>query len=381
MNSLRVSNGHILANGRVLPAACLRLEGDHVVAVEAWPEAEAGSAADIDLDGGWLVPGFIDTQVNGGGGVLFNDRPSVDGIAAIGAAHVRFGTTGFLPTLISAPIDMIEIALQATDEAIAAGIPGVLGTHIEGPFINPVRKGIHSERMIRRLDSAVVDILCHPRRGVVMMTIAPEQIAPQDIARLVSAGVLLSAGHSNATYEQATAAFACGVRGATHLFNAMSPFNHRAPGMVGAALDLDTVFCGLIADGFHVSDPALRLAYRVKGADRIMLVSDAMPCMGMESGAFLLNGREITVAGGRCTDVDGTLAGSNLDMAAAVRIMIERTRAGMEDVSRMASGTPAAFLGLSHERGAIGPGLRADFVMLDAAMQPVGTWIGGIRQG
>jgi N-acetylglucosamine-6-phosphate deacetylase len=380
MTSLFVHNGHVLAGDRLMTAARFDLARGRIAAIHPAQGALAGDTA-IDLAGGWLLPGFIDTQVNGGGGVLFNDAPSVAGIAAIGAAHARYGTTGFLPTLISDRPAVIATALDAVDEAIAAGVPGVLGIHIEGPFINPARKGIHLEERLIRLDPAVMALLTRPRRGVVMLTLAPELARPQDLARLAAAGVVLSAGHTDATYEQAETGFAHGMRGVTHLFNAMSPLQHRAPGMVGAALTQDAVFCGIIADGVHVAPPVLRLALRAKGAERLMLVTDAMPGVGNGGQPFVLDGRPIFVKDGVCTDAAGTLAGSGLDMAGALRNMVTMAGCDIPTASRMASATPADFLGLAGELGVLAPRQRADFVVLDAGLHAVATWIGGERQG
>lgn len=375
--TLVVRNGHVLAGDAVLPGARLRVEDGHIASISA---ATGPSDAVIDLEGGWLLPGFIDAQVNGGGGVLFNDAPNVQGVAAIGAAHARFGTTGFLPTLISDRIETIAAALDAVDAAIEAGVPGVLGIHIEGPFINPNRRGIHLGERLIPLDPAAVELLVRPRRGVVMVTLAPELADPADLARLAGAGVVLSAGHTDATYEQACAGFAKGVRGVTHLFNAMSPLAHRAPGMVGAALTCDEAYCGVIADGVHVAGPALKLALKAKGPARLMLVTDAMPGVGNGGKPFRLDGREIFVKDGVCADAAGTLAGSGLDMAGALRTMAALTGCDVPTASRMASGAPAAFLGLERDRGELAPGKRADFVVLDSALQPAQTWIGGQRQ-
>lgn len=376
MTRLLVENGSILTGDGLLARALITFDGQKIVALE---DFAGGGAADhrLDLAGGWLVPGFIDIQMNGGGGALFNDAPDVATIARIGAAHARFGTTGFLPTLITDTPEAIARALDAVDEAITEGVPGVIGIHIEGPFINPARKGIHARDKIRRLDSATIDLLCRPRRGVTVLTLAPELAEAADIARLAAAGVLLCAGHTNASYEEANAAFAAGVRGVTHLFNAMSPFTHRAPGVVGAVLLDDGVWCGLIADGFHVTPAALRLALKVKGPERVLLVSDAMPGVGLDSESFQLDGRTITIENGLCTDAAGTLAGSNLDMASALRNMVTMAGADVFAASRMASANPAAFLGLASERGQLAPGQRADFVVLDGDLQVRQTWIGG----
>jgi N-acetylglucosamine-6-phosphate deacetylase len=379
MSAMFVCNGKLLTADGVLPSARLVVADGHVAALEAASAPQPGDSV-VDLAGGWLLPGFIDTQVNGGGGVLFNDVPSVEGIAAIAAAHARFGTTALLPTLISDRPEAIARALDAVDAAIDAGVPGVVGVHIEGPFINARRRGIHLEERLRRLDPAMVELLCRPRRGVVMLTLAPELAAPADIAALAAAGVRLSAGHTDATFDEAQAGFASGITGVTHLFNAMSPLLHRAPGVVGAALDNDAVFCGVIADGVHVAAPALRLALRAKGRDRLMLVTDAMPGVGNGGAPFLLDGREIFVTDGKCTDAAGTLAGSGLDMATALRNMVSMAGASVADAAHMASATPAAYLGLGPDYGAIAQGQRADFVALDAHLSPLQTWIGGAAQ-
>ncbi|RZF65029.1 N-acetylglucosamine-6-phosphate deacetylase [Sphingomonas populi] len=375
MTTLTVHGGQILLGDVILPAANLVLADGRLHAIDPAGRGDI----EIDLAGGWLLPGFIDTQVNGGGGVLFNNALTVDGLATIAAAHARFGTTALLPTLISDTHEAIAAALDAVDAAIVAGVPGIIGVHIEGPFISGARKGIHDPSLIRALDRKVIDMLCAPRRGVVMMTLAPEIVTAEDISRLAAAGVILSAGHTDATYEQARVGFAAGITGVTHLYNAMSPLLHRAPGVVGAAFTDDRIWCGLIADGVHVAPAALDVALRIKGADRLMLVTDAMPSVGSSEESFLLNGRRMTVRNGVCEGEDGTLAGAHLDMAQAVRTMRAATGADLRLVSRMASGSPAAFLGLDRERGTLAPGMRADFVVLDADLQPVQTWIGGVK--
>ena len=324
-----------------------------------------------------MLPGFVDSQVNGGGGALLNNDITVEGLATIAQAHARFGTTALMPTLITDTPAAISAALDVVDAAIAQGLPGIIGLHIEGPFINAVRKGVHDPALIRHLDEDLLAELCRPRRGKVMLTIAPEQVEPQALERLRAAGVIISAGHTNATFAEAQAGFAAGLTGVTHLYNAMSPLQHRAPGMVGAALLNDAVWCGIIADGVHVAGPALEIALRMKGTERLMLVTDAMPSVGMSAGSFELNGRTITVTDGVCQDENGTLAGSSLDMAGAVRTMVALTSADVPMASRMASATPAAFLGLADEIGTLATGQRADMVWLDAALQPVQCWIGG----
>jgi N-acetylglucosamine-6-phosphate deacetylase len=375
MTSISVTNGHIVTPDAVLGSARIELADGRIRSIEA---GVTGAEA-IDLEGGWLMPGFIDTQVNGGGGVLLNDDISVEAIRIIGAAHTRYGTTGFLPTLISDDLDRVAAALNAAEEAIAARVPGVLGVHIEGPFLNPRRKGIHEERKLRLLDNATVSLLTRPRRGKVMLTLAPELCSPETIAALVAGGVIVSAGHTDAGYDQVMAALAAGMSGFTHLFNAMSPLLHREPGAVGAAFDHGKAWCGLIADGVHVHPAALRIAMRILPPDRIMLVSDAMPSVGATDKNFILQGKPISVVDGICVDDSGTLAGTDLDMAQALRTMVTLAGADPVQASRMASANPAAFLGLADECGALAPGQKADFVWLDSALQPRRTWQGGWR--
>ncbi|WP_242182748.1 N-acetylglucosamine-6-phosphate deacetylase [Sphingomonas sp. CARO-RG-8B-R24-01] len=372
MTSYSFVNGHIVTAGGVRDAVTIDVENGVIVGLR-----DGAAAGATDLDGGWMMPGFIDTQVNGGGGVLFNDALTVAGIAAIGDAHRPYGTTAYLPTLISDSTDAIAQALDATDAAIAAGVPGVVGAHIEGPVINVTRKGIHDPKHFGTLDDRLMDVLLRPRRGRVMVTLAPE-IAPLDrITALARAGVRVSLGHSDATHAQARDGFAAGITGVTHLFNAMSPLVHRAPGVVGAALDDQQVYCGLIADGFHADDAVLRVALRARPLDRMMLVSDAMPCVNAQVKDFVLQGRAIHVEGGRCVGADGTLAGSDLDMARAVRNTVLNLGVAPEQAAAMAATNPAAFLGLSAVRGSLAPGQRADWVILDTGFQPHTTTIGG----
>ncbi len=359
---------------------------DAVVTVEQGRIAAAvpGHAPDeadevVDLAGGWLLPGFIDVQVNGGGGVLLNDAPTPEGIAAIAAAHARFGTTAMLPTLISATPDVIARGLDATDEAIAAGVPGCIGIHVEGPVLNAKRRGIHSEGNLRKLDDAMVDLLIRPRAGRVLFTIAPEYLHADQATALVTAGVVLAMGHSDADYETARAAFGMGVTGVTHVFNAMSALHHRNPGMVGAALENRSAWCGLIADGYHVHPAVMRIALASRPLDRFVLVTDAMPCVGSDLERFTLDGREITVADGRCVGADGTLAGASLDMAGAVRNAVDMAGLSVVQAVDMATVQPAEFLGIAGERGTIAAGRTADFVQLDRAMAPLATWIAGER--
>ena len=330
-----------------------------------------------DLQGALLLPGFIDSQVNGGGGVLFNDSPSVDAIRAIGRAHRRFGTTGFLPTLISDDLDVVARAIAAVRSAIESGVPGVLGIHIEGPFLNVERKGVHDPAKLRELDTSAVGLLTSLRIGKTLVTLAPEMTTPEIIQGLVASGVVVSAGHTNATYAQITTALRHGLTGFTHLFNAMSQLTGREPGTVGAALDDAASWCGIIVDGLHTSPVVLRIALRCKPHERFMLVTDAMPSVGTDFTSFELQGRRILVSGSVCLDEDGRLAGSNIDMASCVRNAIQMLGVSLPQAVRMASEWPAEFLGLSRETGRIAPGYRANLVAADDHLAVLETWIDG----
>jgi N-acetylglucosamine-6-phosphate deacetylase len=344
-----------------------------------------GLAHEQDLDAGierrriegLLAPGFIDVQVNGGGGVLYNDVRSVDGIRTIAEAHRTYGTTGLLPTFITDTRETMAEAVEAMREALAARIPGVLGIHLEGPFISPERKGVHNPAFMRPMEDEDIAIMTSLREGRTLVTLAPERNSMETIARLAAAGVLICAGHTASDYETVMEATRHGLRGFTHLYNAMPPLAGRDPGPVGAALDSPDTWCGLIVDGHHVSDAALRVAIAAKGTERMMLVTDAMAVTGTDLTSFELHGRTIYRKDGRLTTADGTLAGSDLDMASAVRNAVQRLGLPLPDVLRMASLIPARFLRLGRELGRIAPGYRADLVLLDESLQVRQTWIGG----
>jgi N-acetylglucosamine-6-phosphate deacetylase len=335
----------------------------------------------IDLQGRRLVPGYIDTQVNGGGGVLFNEKPTVASIAAIGAAHRRFGTTGFLPTLISDDLAVVELAIEAVRDAISQKVPGVLGIHIEGPFLSPERRGVHDASKLRTIDEEALRLLSTPHGGVTMVTLAPEETTPETIRALTDAGVIVSAGHTDATYDELQPALANGLRGFTHLFNAMSGLGSREPGAVGAALASEDSWCGLIVDGHHVHAETLKIALRAKRHDHFLLVTDAMPSVGAETKSFQIQGRPITLVGtingDKIVDGDGRLAGAHLDMASAVRNAVDMLGLKLDAALRMASANPAAFLKLEGKLGRIAAGQRANLALLDDRLDVINTWIDG----
>src|SRR5262249_7732586 len=313
-------------------------------------------------DDAWLAPGFIDLQVNGGGDVLFNDQPTVQGIRSIAAAHRKFGTTGLLPTLISDSAEKMRLALDAANAA-ASEDPGILGVHLEGPFLSSEKPGVHDTRQIRRPSADEIAMMTAPRNGVLLVTLAPEVVPPGFIAQLVAAGVRVSLGHSMASYRQTGAAMAEGLAGFTHLFNAMRPLASREPGPIARALEASDAWYGLIVDGVHVDPAMLRLALRGRG--RPMLVTDAMPPVGGSHAAFKVHGQSAAVRDGRCVMTDGTLAGSVLDMATAVRNCVRMLDVSLPDALRFASAHPAAFLGLERTLGRLARGYRADLVAFD----------------
>jgi N-acetylglucosamine-6-phosphate deacetylase len=371
------TNGRVLTETGFANDCALLVQDERIVALAAPKDPLVRTAGHlVDLSGQMLLPGFIDLQVNGGGGVLFNEQPTVESIRAIGAAHRRFGTTGFLPTVISDDLDRIERAMQAAERAVAE-VPGVLGVHVEGPFLNHERKGIHDSSKFRLLDERAFRLLTSLARGRTLVTLAPELTTPAMIARLHAAGIIVSAGHTDGSFAQIVEALEHGLTGFTHLFNAMSPFTSRQPGAVGAALDDDESWCGIIVDGHHVAPASLRIALKAKGADKLMLVTDAMPSVGAEDKSFMLQGRPISVADGICVDQDGTIAGSDLDMASAVRNSVKMLRVDLPTAVRMASHVPATFLGLGDQLGKIAPGYRADLVQANDQLEIIDSWIGG----
>jgi N-acetylglucosamine-6-phosphate deacetylase len=375
---LALANARVLLDHGFAGGKTVLVDGAKIVAIAEGSDPRVAQAERHDLAGAWLVPGFVDCQVNGGGGALFNDAPTVDTIRIIAAAHRRFGTTAFLPTLISDDFAAIARAIDAVRQAIAAGVPGVIGIHVEGPFINQARRGVHDAARIRELDGRDVALLSSLGTGRTLVTLAPEMTTPATLRGLAAAGVVLSAGHTDGTYEEITAAFGDGVRGVTHLFNAMSPLHHRKPGAVGAALADPDCWCGLIVDGHHVHPAVLRIALAAKRAERFMLVTDAMPAVGSAQDSFVLQGRRIRVEGGICVDQDGTLAGSAVDMATSVRNCVQMLGLPLDRAARMASTYPAEFLGLGGELGRIAPGYRANLVAMDARLAVTRTWIDGV---
>jgi N-acetylglucosamine-6-phosphate deacetylase len=339
----------------------------------------AASAARRLPSGAILAPGFIDAQVNGGGGVLFNDATNQAGLRAIAGAHRAGGTTGLLPTLITdAPARMSE-AVAAVRAARAVSGSGILGLHLEGPFISPARPGIHPASFIRpmvRADRDALLVAAGSDLGVLLVTLAPEEVADEDLATLAGAGIVLAAGHTVADAARLGAARRAGLRGYTHLWNAMPPVAGRAPGPVGVCLGDERAWCGVIADGVHVDPLNLLLTMRCKPG-RVFLVTDAMPPAGTGLGGFSLLGRVIERRDGALRAADGTLAGADLTMIEAVRNVMTMAGASLEDALRMGSEAPAAFLGLAG-RGRIEVGAFADLIVLSDGLEVMASAVEGV---
>lgn len=372
---------HAVAASRVFDGALLQdnaavlIEGTQIAGVMPRHELPATIPFRELPDGAWLAPGFIDIQVNGGGDVLFNDAPTPQTVRTIVAAHRKLGTTTMLPTLISDSFEKMRAALAAID-ALLGTEPGVLGIHLEGPFLSRERAGVHKISALRQPTADDFDAIAARRGGVTLVTLAPEQVPEDFIRKLVAAGVRVALGHSMATYAQTRAAMAAGVSGFTHLFNAMRPLTSREPGPIAAALESPDASYGLIADGIHLAPATLRLAFR--GAGRPILVSDAMPPVGGARHSFALYGEIITAQNGRCARADGTLAGACLDMASAVRNCVRLCDVPLPDALRFASANPAAFLGLGTMIGRLAPGMRADMVAVDpATIEILESWVAG----
>ena len=366
---------HVFDGVAVHERSAVIIDGTRIAQVVPRADVPRTISFQVLPEGTWLAPGFIDLQVNGGGDVLFNDQPTSEGVCAIAAAHRKFGTTGLLPTLITDSHEKVGLALH-TASSVVGREPGVLGLHLEGPYLSLEKPGVHDTRHIRRPAADDLSLLTAPRNGVLLVTLAPEVVPPGFIARLAAAGIRVSLGHSMATYQQTRAAMAEGLNGFTHLFNAMRPLASREPGPIAQALESTDAWYGLIVDGVHVDPAMLRLALR--GLGHPVLITDAMPPVGGSRSSFTLRGENITVRDGRCLMDDGTLAGTVLDMATAVKNCIRLLGVPLPAALRFASANPATFIGLEHMLGKLVPGYRADLVAFDPNNMTVfATWVAG----
>jgi N-acetylglucosamine-6-phosphate deacetylase len=370
----------LIFDGEAEHSECaLRIEGGRVAAIIPQSSLPAGASA-RRIEDGMIAPGFVDLQVNGGGGVMLNDDPSVEAIGHICAAHRPFGTTSLLPTLITDTRQKTRAAIAAGIEAQRRGVAGFRGLHLEGPHLSIARKGAHDPDLIRPMDEEDLLELIEAKKALetLYITVSPESVKQEQIARLSRAGIIVSIGHSDTSYETAMACFKAGASSVTHLFNAMSQIGNREPGLAGAALDAGAVYCGLIADGFHVHDAVMKAALRGKqGPGRIFLVTDAMSTVGSDITSFSLNGRTISRSGGRLTLTDGTLAGADVDMISCVRFAHSKLGLSKAEALRMAALYPAKCIGRDAEIGSLKPGARADFVHLSESFDLQGVHSGG----
>ncbi len=363
----------VFTGAEVLEGGTIQIANGRVTAVTL------GIVPGAELLDGMLAPGLVDVQVNGGGGVLFNDAPTVATLRTMTAAHSQFGVTGLMATLISDERARIFAALEAVEQGVRDGIPGLIGLHLEGPWLSEPRRGVHPQRFLRGLDAEDMALLTQKRPFPVMVTIAPEQATPEDVRALTSAGVIVSIGHTAADHADVEASLAAGATGFTHLFNAMPPLEGRKPGPVGVALATASTWAGLILDGIHVHPLSARAAFAAKTARKLMLVSDAMSTVGAKSHSMSLFGEQIEVSDGALRTPSGTLAGAHLDLAQAARNAVSMLGALPIEALRMASLTPSEFLRIDRHHGRITPGARADFILVGDDLDVRKVWIGGER--
>jgi N-acetylglucosamine-6-phosphate deacetylase len=346
------------------------------------PREKIPAGAGIVEAGDMLAPGFVDLQVNGGGGVMLNDQPDIEGIETICRAQAPFGTTALLPTLITDTPEVTAATVAAGIEATRRKVPGFAGLHLEGPHLSIARKGAHDPKLIRPMGDTDLAALIAAKKQLpaLLTTIAPESVTPQQVSALAGAGVVVSLGHTDTTYATVRAYAEAGATKVTHLFNAMSQIGNREPGMVGAALDTAGLYAGLIADGIHVHPANIANAVRAKrGPGKIVLVTDAMAAIGTDMKTFTLNGRTIYRKDGRLTLADGTLAGADLDMISAVRFMHREVGIELGEALRMASLYPAEAIGQAGRLGSFVKGAAANILALSAKLDVAGVWIDGKR--
>ena len=364
---------------RFLRDQCVIIRGETVEQIVPAPQCPP-EVPGVVLEGGILAPGLIDLQVNGGGGVMLNNAPCRETVEQLSAAHRARGTTSLLPTLLSDTAEVQRAALEAVRQARAAGHPGIAGIHLEGPFFEVAKRGAHRADRIRPARAQDIDWLCAIGDMAVIVTLAPEKVSAEWIGQLSRAGITVCAGHTNATFRQMVEAAHAGLSGCTHLHNAMIPLTAREPGTVGAALDDDRLWLGIIADGQHVHPANIRLAYRAKPAGKLVLVSDAMASVGSTQPDFELYGERVSLQDGRLVNADGALAGSAIALMDAVRFTTREVGLPLTESLRMASLYPATVIGLDNTLGRIACGYRADLVFFDDDFTVRHTWLAGRHQ-
>jgi len=374
MNQYALINGVIYTGEGVVRDRPLLIQGDRIQSLSSdvplgWPT--------VDLNGASVAPGFIDLQLNGCGGVMFNDRLQAETLDIMHQTNLRSGTTSFLPTLITTGDAAMQEAIALVRKYRQAYPHRVLGLHLEGPYLNPKRKGIHNGDFVRKPDWEMLEAIVAAGKDIVkLITLAPEMATAEQIQCLAERGILVSAGHTDATYAEAIAGFEAGVGMATHLFNAMSPWQGRNPGMVGAVFRCPEVYAGIIADGHHVHFDSIRLAKQLKG-DRLILVTDATPPVGTPMASFIIGGQEVFYRDGKCVSLDGTLGGSALTMMEAVANCVRQVDIPLEEALRMATLYPARAIAMDTELGWIGPGAIANLAIFNEDLQITAMVDGG----
>jgi N-acetylglucosamine-6-phosphate deacetylase len=369
-------NCDIFTGSEFLTDNAILIDNGQIVGLPNLDDVPAG-CVEVDLKGQTVAPGFIDIQVNGGGGILLNDSPTVDSILKIVDAHRNYGTTNLLPTFITGTYEGMSEALRSVNQCIENGYGEVLGIHFEGPFLNVSKAGVHDKDYIRKCSPQDLNLIKGAKLGKTLLTISPEQVTTQEIHELTKSGILIAIGHSNASYAESKVAVEQGVTGVTHLYNAMSQLNSREPGVVGAAFDLDKLKSSIIVDGFHCDFAAVRIAWNSIKKGNLFLVTDAMPPVGAIDCSFTLGPYEISVQNGKCITGDGVLAGSALDMASAVRNCVQKVGIPKSEALKMASLYPAQFLGLDKEYGSIQVGRKANLVVINNQIVVSGTYVLG----
>ncbi|MFA0016125.1 N-acetylglucosamine-6-phosphate deacetylase [Vibrio lentus] len=356
---------------------------DHAVVIEnelikkVCPISELPEGIEIrDLNGANLSPGFIDLQLNGCGGVMLNDEITADTMQIMHKANLQSGCTSFLPTLITSSDEDMRAVITAAREYHNQYQNQSLGLHLEGPYLNVAKKGIHSVDHIRKSDSEMIELICENSDLVAKVTLAPELNDPEHIERLRKAGVVVSIGHTNATYAEARQGFESGITFATHLFNAMTPMVGREPGVVGAIYDTPEVYAGIIADGFHVDYANIRIAHKIKG-EKLVLVTDATAPAGADMEYFIFVGKKVYYRDGKCVDENGTLGGSALTMIEAVQNTVEHAGIALDEALRMATLYPATAISVESKLGRIKKGMVANLAVFDRDFNVKATVVNG----
>ncbi|WP_039976315.1 N-acetylglucosamine-6-phosphate deacetylase [Vibrio jasicida] len=370
-----LSNCKIYTGSDVLTDHAVIIDNDQIQSVVTVTQLPEGIEIK-DLDGANLSPGFIDLQLNGCGGVMLNDEITPETMQIMHEANLKSGCTSFLPTLITSSDEDMRASIAAAREYHNKYQNQSLGLHLEGPYLNVAKKGIHSVDFIRPSDDGMIDLICANADLVAKVTLAPEQNDPEHIARLKAAGIVVSIGHTNATYAEAREGFEAGITFATHLFNAMTPMVGREPGVVGAIYDTPEVYAGIIADGFHVDYANIRIAHKIKG-EKLVLVTDATAPAGANMDHFIFVGKKVYYRDGKCVDENGTLGGSALTMIEAVQNTVEHAGIALDEALRMATLYPATAIGVEERLGRVRKGMVANLTIFDRDFNVKATVVNG----